>query len=80
MKIKAICFDLGDSFVYSENQLSWANNYKNALENGFNFINKKPIEDEYNNCIKILTKYNTRINPREKEISSEIMAHNVLGN
>jgi putative hydrolase of the HAD superfamily len=78
MKIKAICFDLGDTLVYSENQLSWANNYKNALENGFNSINKKPIEDEYNNCIKILTKYNTRINPREKEISSEIIFNEIM--
>ena len=70
MKIKAICFDLGDTLVFSENQLSWANNYKNALEKGFNSINKKPTEDEYNNCIEILKKYNTRINPREYEIFS----------
>jgi len=70
MKIKAICFDLGDTLVYSENQLSWANNYKNALEKGFNSINKEPTEDEYNNCIEILKKYNTRINPREYEIYS----------
>jgi len=70
MKIKAICFDLGDTLVCSENQLSWANNYKNALEKGFNSINKEPTEDEYNNCIEILKKYNTRINPREYEISS----------
>jgi len=47
MKIKAICFDLGDTLVCFENQLSWANNYKNALEKGFNSINKKPTENEY---------------------------------
>jgi len=70
MKIKAICFDLGDTLVCSESQLSWTNNYKNALEKGFNSINKEPTEDEYNNCIEILKKYNTRINPREYEISS----------
>ena len=86
MKIKAICFDLGDTLVCSENQLSWANNYKNALEKGFNSINKKPTEDEYNNCIEILKKYNTRINPREYEISSgqifneimELMGLNIM--
>ena len=71
MNLKAVCFDLGDTLVYSENQLSWANNYKNALEKGFNSINKIPTENDYNNCIKILTKYNTRVNPREVEISSE---------
>jgi putative hydrolase of the HAD superfamily len=40
------------------------------LEKGFNSINKIPIEYDYNNCISILTKYNTRINPRENEINS----------
>jgi len=79
MKIKAICFDLGDTLVYSENQLSWTNNYKNALENGFSSINKKPSEDEYNNCIEILKKYNTRINPREYEISSEKIFNEIMG-
>jgi len=78
MKIKAICFDLGDTLVYSENQLSWANNYKNALEKGFNSINKKLTEDEYNNCIEILKKYNTRINPREYEISSGQLFNEIM--
>jgi putative hydrolase of the HAD superfamily len=78
MKIKAVCFDLGDTLVYSENQLSWTNNYKNALEKGFSSINKKLSEDEYNNCIEILKKYNTRINPREYEISSEKIFNEIM--
>jgi len=78
MKIKAICFDLGDTLICSENQLSWTNNYKNALEKGFNSINKKPKEDEYNNCIEILKKYNTRINPREYEISSSQIFNEIM--
>ncbi|WP_461257356.1 HAD family hydrolase, partial [Treponema sp. R80B11-R83G3] len=76
--IKAVCFDLGDTLVYSDNQLSWADNYKNALEKGFNSINKNPTEDEYNNCIKILKKYNTRINPRENEVSSEQIFNEIM--
>jgi len=79
MKIKAVCFDLGDTLICSDNQLSWANNYKNALEKSFNSINKNPAEDEYNNCIKILIKYNTRINPREYEISSEQIFNEIMG-
>jgi len=78
MKIKAICFDLGDTLICSENQLSWANNYKNALEEGFNSINKELTEDEYNNCIEILKKYNTRINPREYEISSGQIFNDIM--
>jgi hypothetical protein len=45
MKIKAVCFDLGDTLIYSEQPLSWSDNYKNALEKGFNSINKKPTEE-----------------------------------
>ena len=78
MKIKAVCFDLGDTLVYSENQLNWANNYKNALEKGFCSISKIPTEDDYNDCIKILTKYNTRVNPREIEISSEQIFNEIM--
>jgi putative hydrolase of the HAD superfamily len=42
-----------------------------ALEKGFNTMRKTPAEDDYNNCIKILSKYNTRLNPRENEVSSD---------
>ena len=71
MKIKAICFDLGETLIYSGNPPSWSSNYKNALAKGFNSIKKSPTEEDYNNCIKILTKYNTREYPRELEIKSE---------
>jgi putative hydrolase of the HAD superfamily len=78
MKIKAFCFDLGETLIYSGHPLSWADNYKNALEKGFNSINKIADENDYNNCIKILSKYNTRINPRENEISSEIIFDEIM--
>jgi putative hydrolase of the HAD superfamily len=71
MKVKAIGFDLGNTLVYSEQPLNCSNNYKNALEKGFYSIKKIPTECDYNNCIKILSKYNTRINPRENEVSSD---------
>jgi len=78
MKIKAIGFDLGDTLVYSGHPLNWSNNYKNALEKSFYSINKIPTEYDYNNCIKILTKYNTRINPRENEVSSEQIFNEIM--
>ncbi|MDR2941492.1 MAG: HAD family hydrolase [Treponema sp.] len=71
MKIKAIGFDLGNTLIYSEQSLNWSNNYKNALEKGFYSIKKMPTECDYNNCITILSKYNTRINPRENEVGSD---------
>jgi putative hydrolase of the HAD superfamily len=79
MKIKAIGFDLGDTLVYSGQPLNWSNNYKNALEKGFYSINRMPTEYDYKNCIKILSKYNTRINPRENEINSDQIFNEIMG-
>jgi putative hydrolase of the HAD superfamily len=78
MKIKAIGFDLGDTLVYSGQPLNWSNNYKNALEKGFFPINRIPTEYDYDNCIKILLKYNTRINPRENEVSSDRIFNEIM--
>jgi putative hydrolase of the HAD superfamily len=70
--IKAICFDLGDTLFYNPGMpLSWAKNYKNALKIGFEKINKTFTENNFAECIKILTKYNTRTNPREIEYNSD---------
>ena len=79
MKIKAISFDLGDTLVYYGQPLNWSNNYKNALEKGFYSINRISTEYDYNNCIKILSKYNTRINPRENEINSDQIFNEIMG-
>jgi len=78
MDIKAMGFDLGDTLVYSGHPLNWSNNYKNALERGFYSINKMPTEYDYNNCIKILSKYNTRINPRENEVTSDQIFNEIM--
>jgi len=71
MKVKSICFDLGDTLINSGHPLSWSSNYKKALGKGFLSINKLSTDYDLNNCLKILTKYNTRENPREIEISSD---------
>jgi putative hydrolase of the HAD superfamily len=78
MKIKAVCFDLGDTLIYSGHSLNWSNHYRDALEEGFYSINKIPTDIDYSVCIKILTKYNTRINPREVEISSEQIFNEIM--
>jgi putative hydrolase of the HAD superfamily len=68
--MKAICFDLGDTLINTGHSLSWADNYKNALEKGFRLIKRIPTDNDYFICSRILTKYNTRVNPREIEINS----------
>jgi putative hydrolase of the HAD superfamily len=77
--IKAICFDLGDTLFYSSGMsLSWTKYYKIALEKGFDKINKRMTENDYIECSKILAKYNTRINPREKEYDSEKIFNEIM--
>ena len=67
MKIKAICFDLGETLIYSGHPLNWSNHYRDALEKGFCAINIVPTDIDYSVCLEILTKYNTRVNPKMSE-------------
>ena len=78
MKIKAICFDLGETLIFSGHPLSWSSHYRNALEKGFLTINWTPSDKDFMDCIKILTKYNTRENPRENEITSNIIFDEIM--
>ena len=78
MKIKAICFDLGETLIFSGHPLSWSSHYRNALEKGFLTINRTPSDKDFLDCIKILTKYNTRENPRETEINSNIIFEEIM--
>jgi len=78
MKIKAICFDLGDTLIYSGHSLNWSNHYRDALEKGFCAINIVPNDVDFSLCIEILTKYNTRENPREVEINSDQIFNEIM--
>lgn len=67
---KAVVFDIGRTLVGYNKPLNWSVLYRPALEHivvecGYHFE-----ESDYQNAIKVLTKYNTRINPREYEVSS----------
>ena len=67
---QAVVFDIGETLVGYDKPLSWSGLYRPALEYiaeecKFNFT-----ENDYQYAIDILAKYNTRINPREYEVSS----------
>ena len=67
---KAVVFDIGRTLVGYNKPLNWSALYRPALEHiakecGYHFE-----ESNYQNAIKVLTKYNTRVNPRENEVSS----------
>jgi putative hydrolase of the HAD superfamily len=77
--IKLIVFDLGETLInYKSVPLNWSSHYSKALEYAFEcsripFTNKL-IDD----ASSILLKYNTRVNPRRKEISAEVIFEEIL--
>lgn len=73
MKIKAIGFDIGGTLVNYNKPLSWSASYRDAIkfmceENCLEFS-----DERFNMAKEVLEKYNTRINPREKEVTSDII-------
>ena len=69
--IKAVIFDIGETLVRYNKPLNWSKLYRPALEKIANDCNLNFSENDYKNAIQVLTKYNTRINPREREVSSD---------
>ncbi|MBP3271571.1 MAG: HAD family hydrolase [Ruminococcus sp.] len=78
MSIRAVVFDIGQTLVFYPVPLNWSAFYRPAFEsiaekNGLVFN-----EEEYEHIGKTLAKYNTRINPRTKEISSDVIFAEIL--
>lgn len=69
--IKAVIFDIGETLVRYNKPLNWSKLYRPALEKMANDCNLNFSENDYKNAIQVLTKYNTRINPREREVYSD---------
>ena len=67
---KAVIFDIGRTLVKYKNPLNWSKLYRPAFQYvaekcGYHFT-----EEQYLHAGNVLAKYNTRINPREYEVSS----------
>lgn len=67
---KAIVFDIGRTLIGYNKPLNWSSLYRPALEHISNECNYHLTEHQYRAAIDVLTKYNTRVNPREHEVSS----------
>lgn len=67
---KGIVFDIGQTLIEYNKPLNWSDLYRSALENISNNCGYDFKESDFQYAIEILTKYNTRINPREYEVSS----------
>lgn len=66
----AVIFDIGQTLVKYKNPLNWSKLYRPAFQYvaekcGYHFT-----EEQYLHAGDVLTKYNTRINPRMQEVSS----------
>ncbi|MBD5467667.1 MAG: HAD family hydrolase [Lachnospiraceae bacterium] len=67
---QAVIFDIGHTLIEYKNPLNWSKLYHPAFEHiaekcGYHFT-----EQQYEHAGSVLTKYNTRIHPREEEVSS----------
>ena len=70
-KIKALGFDIGGTLVNYNKPLNWSALYENAINYMCNQNNIQLNEIKMQEAKNILTKYNTRVNPREVEVSSD---------
>lgn len=75
---QAIVFDIGRTLVGYQKPLSWAGLYRPALEDTLAGCGYVFTEKQYQHAIDVLTTYNTRIHPREVEVSSTHIFSEIL--
>ena len=78
MRIKAVVFDIGQTLVHYPIPLNWSALYRPAFEHIEQKLGLSLSEEAYEHIGKTLAKYNTRINPREKEVSSDLIFSEIL--
>src|ERR1041385_8361194 len=68
--MKAVAFDLGDTLVeYEGLPLNWEVHYPEALANLASFLGISLSPGHVEDACAVLRRHNTRINPREEEVS-----------
>ena len=78
MRIKAVVFDIGQTLVHYPIPLNWSALYRPAFEHIEQKLGLNLSEEAYEHIGKTLAKYNARINPREKEVSSDLIFSEIL--
>ena len=78
MKIKGVVFDIGQTLAYYPVPLNWSALYRPAFESVAEKNGLSVTEAEYAHIGHVLSKYNTRINPREVEVSSDLIFTEIL--
>ena len=67
---QAVVFDIGRTLVSYKKPMNWSKLYRPAFEQIAEIYHYHFTEEHYQNVGNVLTKYNTRINPRDYEVSS----------
>ncbi len=78
MTIKGLVFDIGQTLAYYPIPLNWSALYRPVFERIADLFDLRISEEEYSHIAKTLAKYNTRINPREKEVTSDTIFKELL--
>ena len=73
MKIKAIGFDIGGTLVNYNKPLNWSASYEDAIKFMCKENNLQYSIERFNQAKQVFEKYNTRVNPREFEVSSDVI-------
>ncbi|MDE6282124.1 MAG: HAD family hydrolase [Oscillospiraceae bacterium] len=76
--IKAIGFDVGHTLIKYNNPLNWQGLYRPGLEHAAAAANITLSEDMILAATDVLLKYNTRINNREWETTSDRIFQEIL--
>ena len=77
--MKGVVFDIGQTLAYYPIPLNWSALYIPAFEHIADRLSLQISEAEYEHIGATLSKYNTRINPREKEVSSDVIFEEIIG-
>ncbi len=76
--IKAIGFDMGHTLMKNNHPLSWSSLYPSAIAATAQKCDIELTENMVSLATDVLTKYNTRINYRENEVSSDTIFNEIL--
>ncbi len=72
--MKAIVFDIGGTLMeYKGMPLSWLDYYKTAFEFIRSELDLDITDDDIDKSFEVMKSYNPRINPREYDVSPEVI-------
>lgn len=76
--IKVAAFDVGHTLIKYDNPLNWASLYRPALCKAAANCNMELSTQMLDRAVEILTKYNTRLNYREIEVTSDSIFNEIM--